>query len=212
MSQEAPERLTRAERREQTRALLLEAAARVFAARGLDGATVDDVAAAAGFTKGAVYSHFGSKDELFLAMLEGRYSENMAELERLLDEPGDPGQHARAAGREFEAEARADPDWQRVYLEAMLRAMRDDGFRSAFAKRHREMHDRLSATLARRLQREGVTPVVPPERLAVVISALANGILLETLVSGEGDAATDDLFGSALALLAAGVGGPASSF
>ncbi|MBO3089450.1 TetR/AcrR family transcriptional regulator [Cellulomonas dongxiuzhuiae] len=67
---------------DRTRADLLDAAARVFAARGFEGASVDDVAADAGYTKGAVYAHFGSKRELFLAVARAR-----------LAEAGDPSQH-----------------------------------------------------------------------------------------------------------------------
>jgi len=60
---------------DRTRADLLDAAARVFAARGFEGASVDDVATEAGYTKGAVYSHFGSKRELFLAVARDRLAE-----------------------------------------------------------------------------------------------------------------------------------------
>lgn len=197
-------RLTRAEKREQTRSQLLDAASRVFAEHGLDGATVDDVAAAAGFTKGAVYSHFGSKDELFLAMLEARYDARMTELERLLASPGKHDDQAVVAARDFEAYVRADPGWQRLYLEGLLKASRDPVFRSAFARRHNEMHDRLAEALAARLARDGLASPIDPGRLATLISALASGVQLESFVARQGDA--DDLFGTAIGLLAAVVG------
>jgi AcrR family transcriptional regulator len=63
-------RLTRAQRRQQTRARLLEAAGQVFARRGFHAATLDEVAEAAGYTKGAVYANFANKDGLFLALLD----------------------------------------------------------------------------------------------------------------------------------------------
>ena len=72
-----PERLTRKQRQEHTRSCLLEAAGRVFARRGLTQASVDEVAADAGFTKGAVYANFGSKEELFLAMLDVRFAHRL---------------------------------------------------------------------------------------------------------------------------------------
>lgn len=205
----APGRLSRDERRLQTRAQLLDAAARVFAERGLDGASVDDVAAAAGFTKGAVYSHFGSKDELFLAMLEQRYAERMDELERVLASPGDTAGQARTAGREFERYARADPDWQRLYLEATLHASRDAGFKAAFARRHQEMHERLAAALEARLARDGLRSTIPYDRLATVFSAIAGGALLETLIAPK--AATADLLASMLELLTRGVVEPSGA-
>ena len=64
------EPLTPERRRQQTRDYLLQAAAQVFAERGFHGASLDEVAAAAGFTKGAVYSNFKNKEDLFLALLE----------------------------------------------------------------------------------------------------------------------------------------------
>ena len=65
-------RLTRAESHARTRQALLDAAAQVFANRGFGGASLDEIAEVAGYTKGAVYSNFGSKDELFLAVLQDR--------------------------------------------------------------------------------------------------------------------------------------------
>lgn len=198
-----PPRLTRAEKREQTRAQLLDAAARVFAERGFDGASVDEVAAAAGFTKGAVYTHFGSKDELFLAMLEERYSQRMAELERVLEAPGDTTGQARTAAREFEQYARADPDWQRLYLEATLYASRDAGFRAAFARRHREMNERMATALKKRIERDGLESAIPYEQLATFISAMAGGALMESMVTSAKQ--SDGLLGSMLEMLIPGI-------
>src|SRR5579862_6152798 len=81
----ALEPLTPDRRRQQTRAYLLEAAEQVFSERGFHGATLDEVAAVAGFTKGAVYSNFKSKDDLFLALLESRYEREMEALQEILD-------------------------------------------------------------------------------------------------------------------------------
>ena len=65
-----PERWTRERRVEHTRNLLLDAAEKAFAERGLGGAALEDIADAAGYTRGAIYAHFGSKEELFLAVIE----------------------------------------------------------------------------------------------------------------------------------------------
>ncbi|MEV4252582.1 TetR family transcriptional regulator [Spirillospora sp. NPDC049652] len=64
------ERTTRQERREQTRAALLDAAERLWAEHGIHGASLDDVASAAGLTKGAVYSNFAGKTDLLLALVD----------------------------------------------------------------------------------------------------------------------------------------------
>src|SRR5579862_5698159 len=91
----ALEPLTPDRRRQQTRAYLLKAAEQVFSERGFHGATLDEVAAVAGFTKGAVYSNFQSKDDLFLALLEARYQSGMASVRALLDDKAAP--HSGAA-------------------------------------------------------------------------------------------------------------------
>ena len=81
----APRPFDRSERRARTRAQLLSAAARVYARRGFDGATLDEVAEEAGFTKGAVYDHFGSKENLLFALLDEHLSAQIAEQIALFD-------------------------------------------------------------------------------------------------------------------------------
>src|SRR4249920_1855864 len=83
--------LTPERRRALTRRHLLEAAGVVFARQGFHGATLDEVAATAGFTKGAVYSNFTSKDDLFLALLDDRIDRQFAIVfEALESGPHDP--------------------------------------------------------------------------------------------------------------------------
>ena len=79
------EPLTPDRRRQQTRDHLLAAAAQVFADRGFHGATLDAVAAAAGFSKGAVYSNFKNKEDLFLALLESGYSREVESLKATME-------------------------------------------------------------------------------------------------------------------------------
>ena len=81
-------RLTRAERKEQTRADLVAAARRVFGRQGFHAATLDDIADEAGDSKGAVYSNFEGKDELFLAVLDARYEGILRTHRTLLREAG----------------------------------------------------------------------------------------------------------------------------
>ena len=77
------ERWTRERRLEHTRSLLLDAAEDVFAEKGFTAATLDDIAHAAGYTKGAIYKHFATKEDLFLAVSDRywrRYFDNFAEV------------------------------------------------------------------------------------------------------------------------------------
>ncbi len=78
--------LTPERRRQQTREHLLAAAAEVFAERGFHGASLDEVAAVAGFTKGAVYSNFKNKEDLFLALFKANYEQEMQALRATLED------------------------------------------------------------------------------------------------------------------------------
>ena len=77
-------RLTRKEKQAHTRACLMNSAAKVFAMRGLQQASIDEVAEDAGFTKGAFYANFKSKEELFLAMLDERFAKRIADIEDVI--------------------------------------------------------------------------------------------------------------------------------
>ena len=103
------------------------AAARVFAEHGFHGATLDEVAAAAGFSKGAVYSNFKNKEDLFLALLEANDAQEMADLRATLNASDVPPE-ARLS--DFVALISSSPgnmpnDWGALYLEFCLYATRN---------------------------------------------------------------------------------------
>src|SRR2546423_4931160 len=110
-------RLTRKEKQAHTRECLMKSAARVFARRGLQHASVDEVAQDAGFTKGAFYANFKSKEELFLAMLDERFEERLKQIDRVMSTTGEVTDQAREAGADFTRYMTADPEWQRLSFE-----------------------------------------------------------------------------------------------
>src|SRR5580698_257040 len=121
------EPLTPERRRQQTREYLIEAAARVFAERGFHGASLDQVAAAAGFTKGAVYSNFKNKEDLFLALLEANRDREMEALYATL-EASDSDTEAQLP--EFvsliqDQTTELGTNWDVLYTEFALYAMRN---------------------------------------------------------------------------------------
>lgn len=197
------ERLTRKQRQEHTRTCLLEAAGRVFARRGLAQASVDEVAADAGFTKGAVYANFGSKEELFLEMLDRKFALRLADLEAVLKTDESPEAQARAAGRDFLTTISADPEWGRLFVEAALYASRNEAFREKLQASYQQMRTRMVELLRARGEADGFEPPVPWEQLAMMFFAMANGVGFERLV--EGDAVPADLFGTMLGLFTRGV-------
>src|SRR5215204_4621152 len=97
-------RMGRQERREQTRSELVGAARSVFLRRGFHAASLDEIAAEAGFTKGAVYSNFAGKDELFVEVLGAHFAARVAVYEKLIVEGDTMEEVYRNVGR-FMAEA-----------------------------------------------------------------------------------------------------------
>jgi AcrR family transcriptional regulator len=116
----------RTERRARTRAQLLSAAARVYARRGFDGATLDEVAEEAGFTKGAVYDHFGSKENLLFALLDEHLSGQIAEQITLFDPAKAASERPRAGADKWMKQLDEDPNPFRLFVEAWVHGQRDE--------------------------------------------------------------------------------------
>ena len=123
----------RSARKAETRARLLEAAARVYARRGFGGATLDEVAAEAGFTKGAVYGHFGSKENLLLALMEEHLAEQVAEQIALFDRERTTWERPLAGSDRWMEDLDRDPDAFRLFVELWIQAQRDELLRERLA-------------------------------------------------------------------------------
>jgi AcrR family transcriptional regulator len=119
----------RSARKAETRARLLEAAARVYARRGFNGATLDEVAAEAGFTKGAVYGHFGSKENLLLALLDEHLARQIGEQVALFDRERITWERPLAGSARWMQEIEQDPDPFRLFVELWIYAQRDERLR-----------------------------------------------------------------------------------
>jgi AcrR family transcriptional regulator len=119
----------RSARKAQTRARLLEAAARVYARRGFSGATLDEVAAEAGFTKGAVYGHFGSKENLLLALMDEHLARQIAEQVALFDRGRITWERPLAGSASWMQGIEQDPDPLRLFVELWIYAQRDERLR-----------------------------------------------------------------------------------
>ena len=171
-------RLTRAQHRQQTRARLLDAASQVFARRGFHAATVDEVAEAAGYTKGAVHSNFATKDELVLALLDQRVADQLQQVEALFAIESSEELRGALRGRteqEF-AEAR---DFGVLMVEFSLYAMRNPAAQAELAKRYRQLRGRLAELITRRYARHQSPPPMPPEHLAALALATDAGLFLQ---------------------------------
>jgi AcrR family transcriptional regulator len=171
-------RLTRAERRQQTRARLLDAAGQVFARRGFHAATVDEVADAAGYTKGAVYSNFANKDELFLALLDQRLAAQLQQVEALYAIESSEELLAAMPGW-TEREFAAARDFGVLMVEFSLYALRNPAAQAELAQRYRQLRSRLAELIRRRYARHRSAPPMPPEHLAALVLATDAGLFLQ---------------------------------
>ncbi|HEY1841586.1 MAG TPA: TetR/AcrR family transcriptional regulator [Mycobacterium sp.] len=123
--------------RGEVRDRILDAAATVFAAHGFAGATIDAIGQAAGFTKGAVYSNFESKDELFLALLDREFELRGAQIATALESGSDTAAAARALSRSVLDGVHANAEYYTLFAEYWLRAVRDPELRERLIARRR---------------------------------------------------------------------------
>jgi AcrR family transcriptional regulator len=191
----------RSARKAQTRERLLEAAARVYARRGFGGATLDEVAAEAGFTKGAVYSHFGSKENLLLALLEEHLAAQIAEQIALFDRDRMPWERPLAGSERWMQRLEDDPDSFRLFVELWVYAQRDERLRERLAvglEALRTMSERFSQASA---VDAGVEPRPDADRhFAAVVVATSLGMAMMRLI--DSGSVPAPLLGAALSVLA----------
>jgi AcrR family transcriptional regulator len=201
----AQRRLTRKEQQAHTRSRLIQAAGTVFARRGLHHASIDEVAEQAGFTKGAFYANFASKEELFLAMLDERFAARLEELERTTGTNEAPEEQARQAGTEFNRAIGADPEWERLFFEFAAHAGRNEQFRKELVKRYRTLRSHIEELYRRRIERdpEMRDPPLPLDKIALMTFAMVNGMALEKML--EPEAVDDDLYGTMLMIFFTGL-------
>jgi AcrR family transcriptional regulator len=179
------QRLSRAERSAQTRGELMASARQLFLRRGFHAASLEQVAEEAGFTIGAVYSRFGSKADLFLAILDERIDQIVREVAHVatLDQPL-PAHAEQLAGRRLQFLDR-EREWFPLVLEFWSHAARDQRLRAAFNARHQRLVLAYATLIEADYARLGLTLPMAPELLARAVVAMGNGIALERLADPD---------------------------
>jgi len=180
-------RLTRSEKRAQTRRALVDAAQTVFLSRGFTGATVEEITAEAGFTRGAFYSHFESKEQLFVEMLKDRvfsYYERMSER-RLADLDHLPS--LRETGEELAAlQVERENEWLfRLFLEVLAHAARHDEFRAIAAQFWSRSRALIADVTDRAHAQAGKSPPADPDLVATAMIALNVGLAIQRYVDPD---------------------------
>ena len=170
-------RLTREESRELTSQRLVDAAQQLIARRGLAAASVEDIAEAAGYSRGAFYSNFKSKNDLFYEVLRQDQQRNNAKFAVALDDAL-PLEQIQAYVREINAALLKDTDSFLAWTEARLLSARDSKFRAKVAGLIAERRDFVVTIIQYLARRTGATPSVPLEALAMGFISLSEGVRL----------------------------------
>jgi AcrR family transcriptional regulator len=177
-----PRKRVRRQSRAQTREELLDAAARVFARHGYHGSSVEAVSEEAGFSTGAIYSNFESKEELFLSLYEERIQRRRRELRQAVERSGGGAAGLASAAASVGEVFRRERDWFLLYFEFSLHAARNPGFARRFESVREEGLKELAEGLGEGLDRAGLETAIDPCDLARAVRALSHGLALERLV------------------------------
>jgi AcrR family transcriptional regulator len=193
-------RLTRDEKKAQTRLQLLQAAATVFPRRGYHATSVDEVAEEAGFTVGALYSNFSGKQDLFLAMLDEHFARQMAVYAEISSRGHTVEAKARGAAGHWMQFLQGNPQFFPLFIEFWGLALRDQKLRRQLSSRMRNFRKAISDLLKRDADELGVElPDDAADGLAMVVNSMGNGLALHMLVDPQ--AVPKDLFGNMMALI-----------
>jgi AcrR family transcriptional regulator len=163
----------------------------VFLERGYHAATVDAVAEAAGYSTGAVYSAFGSKADVFLAVLDARVVERARQMHRIAATVTTVAELGERLAQQYAALNRTERTWSLLVMEFWPHAARDPDLRRRFAERHAALKAATARVVAETLARSGERLTLATEHVATVSAALANGMALERLTNP--DAMPDEL-------------------
>ncbi|MBC8749386.1 MULTISPECIES: TetR/AcrR family transcriptional regulator [Paraburkholderia] len=169
------QRLTREQSKDQTRERLLDAAQVIFMKKGFVAASVEDIAAAAGYTRGAFYSNFRSKSELFLELLRRDHEAMQADLHAIFESAASREEMEARVLRYYSSLHRENKCFL-LWVEAKLLAVRDGRFRLRFNAFMHEKLEQLSAYVREFSERVGTPMSMPPEQLAIGLIGLCDGV------------------------------------
>lgn len=173
-----------------TRARLIQSAEKVFARDGFEAAKLEDIAKDAGYTRGAVYANFDSKEDLFLALLEREISSRIAALEREMDKVHEPEEKLHVM-HEFFVNKTLDRRWSLLALEFKLFAVRHPEVKQRLAAMHRRFVAPRVGFLDEVMRALGRELPASAHATSVSLAALGNSLTLEHMLDAtlmpEGD-------------------------
>jgi AcrR family transcriptional regulator len=174
-------RLRQTERTEATKRKLLNAAERIFARDGFEAARLEDIAAGAGYTRGAFYANFDSKEDIFFALLDQWVQERTDAVAAVLRRHKAPSEKL-AALRKHYADVAKDRRLVLISLEFKLFALRHPEAHARLRDRHRRIRATWGELISELLRALGQTIPISNPAASTCLAALAQGLLLEHLV------------------------------
>jgi len=179
------ERWTPARRRELTRSTLIAAAAEVFARKGFEGASLEEIADTAGFTRGAIYKTFGNKAELFFAVSDQDFATKLQAFADKIAQSGDELAEPAALAAMWRESIAGNQADLALNMEVRLYAMRNPDVTARFAEHQRATRRALTQFIVDTAERMGFSPNLPAATLAGILEAASWGISESTAVDPD---------------------------
>jgi AcrR family transcriptional regulator len=172
------DRLTPERRRQMTRNALVDAAAEIFALRGFHAASLDEIAEAAGFTRGAIYSNFEGKEDLLLAVLEGYSRRQLDAFAGELERAGESttAERAEAAASIWQQVVHGDRTLLLLSLELRIYALRNPSFRVRMRESFRRQEERIAELVTAEAGRQGEIVAIEARDFAAIAWAMSEGL------------------------------------
>ena len=169
------------ERTEITRARFIQSAEKIFARDGFEAAKLEEIATDAGYTRGAFYANFESKEDLFFALLEKEISHRIAALEKEMAKFRDPEAKLKAM-REFFLSKTLDRRWSLLAMEFKLFAVRHPEVKQRLAAMHRRFVGPRVGMLEEVMKALGRELPVPAFAIGVSLATLGNSLMVEHML------------------------------
>ena len=167
------------QRTEATKRKLLKAALRIFARDGFEAASIDEIAIEAGYTRGAFYAHFQSKEDLFFAMLEDESHKHFEALTKMMEKLESKRERLDAL-REHYVSRVADRRWSILILEFKLYALRHPKLRARLAGMHRSIKSKMKwGDIGRIWDTRSEHTAEAKEFVRITLQIMLNGLVLE---------------------------------
>lgn len=191
-----PTRLTRDQKKAATRTALLESAASVFAELGFEAASIEEISERAGYSRGAFYANFASKEDCFLTVLAERGSVHLTDIAEAFGRGDSLAERLDSGGSFLDEHLDREREWCRLYMEAWSLATREPKLREVFAEQYRQRRREVASIIASHA--DDADPAIS-DLLASALIGLFEGYIMQELIDPA--ALPEDYFRQALRTL-----------